>query len=1004
MKYRYRLSLSVMVFLLLIAAVAMGQTTGTIEGNVTDQNGGALPGVTITITSPSLQGTRTTTSGSDGFFRFVSLPPGSYRVASELSGFGSLSKNATVRLDATATVNFQMALAAAEQVMVTGEAPIVDVTSTTTGSNYTAKVMERMPLARNYADIVKSQPGVQEDTGETQGRALALSIYGSTSAENLFLVDGVNTTNVIKGLQGKALNPEFIQEVEVKTGGYQAEYGRNTGGIISVITKSGGNEFHGDVFGYYNNTNMRADEEVNLTTDYTESGDVLGTSTNSTDDRLEYGADLGGFFIKDHLWFFGAYSRIEVDREVRPTSGIVAGQDFPLTLDTDVYAGKLTANIFQGTTLVGTLFADPQDNAGALFVPASTNPNTYNATRELGGTDYAIRLNQLFGSFGILTAQYGFHEDRYLLTPQGVNEIRVTDATVTPSVAFGGFGSVFGPTNNNQSERDQYGAAFTAYFGNHEFKLGGDIQNDVTFGETYRTGGQGLTVRACTQTGSNRCDLSLAPSYVNARGQTVPAFFQHTYYVVSPSDQTAIPRAPFDTPTDRWGAYIQDTWRVTPRFTINAGVRYDEEEIIRSDGVTAFTMEEQWAPRLGFTWDFVGDGSSKLYASAGRFYYALPTDLNVRVFSANTSVITFNYSPTDLLQHPLAPPGRVRLLQGGSAEGEPVDPGTEAAYQDEYTLGVEKALDPTFSIGLKGTYRDLGNTVEDRCDLDYEDPLAAGSTCALFNPGGDGPAASGEIATCNHSSNPTDPLSGDCGLPGVPIGDAKREFIGVEVVARKAFSETFWAQASYLWSQLEGNYSGAIRVASGQTDPGINADYDYNEFLINADGKLELDRPHQFRLDAVYAAPFGLTVGLRTYVRSGVPTSKQGFYNQSYSTELFLTQRGSEERTEVEYEADLSLGYNINIGPVTVTPQLYIFNLLDAQLVTGLDERFNPRGSFVTRTTSPFYGQAGVEPGTLRPDGTICTESEPCTDNVDYRKTNSRTSPRLFRAALRITF
>ena len=107
-----------------------------------------------------------------------------------------------------------------------------------------------------------SQPGVQTDNGETQGRSLALSIYGSTSAENLFLIDGVNTTNVIKGFQGKAINSEFIQEVEVKTGGYQAEYGRNTGGVVNVITKSGGNEFHGDIFGYYNTPGHERQPEV----------------------------------------------------------------------------------------------------------------------------------------------------------------------------------------------------------------------------------------------------------------------------------------------------------------------------------------------------------------------------------------------------------------------------------------------------------------------------------------------------------------------------------------------------------------------------------------------------------------------------------------------------------------------------------------------------------------------------------------------------------------------
>ncbi len=171
-------------------------------------------------------------------------------MTANLSGMGTAAKNATVTLDSTATVNMQMQVSAKEAITVTGEAPLVDTASTTTGTNYSAKVMDKLPIGRNYASIVLSQPGVQGDSGEVQGRSLALSVYGSTSAENMFLIDGVNTTNVIKGFQGKVINTEFIQEVEVKTGGYQAEYGRNTGGVVNVITKSGGNEFHGDVFGY----------------------------------------------------------------------------------------------------------------------------------------------------------------------------------------------------------------------------------------------------------------------------------------------------------------------------------------------------------------------------------------------------------------------------------------------------------------------------------------------------------------------------------------------------------------------------------------------------------------------------------------------------------------------------------------------------------------------------------------------------------------------------------
>ena len=195
--------------------------------------------------------------------------PRAYKVTAELAGFGKVEKRATVNLDSTATVNLSLQLSTTAEITVTGEAPMVDVASTTQGSNYSAKVIEKLPVGRNYADVVFTQPGVQADFGETQGRSLAISIYGSTSSENLFLIDGVNTTNVIKGFQGKDINSEFIQEVEVKTGGYQAEYGRNTGGVVNVITKSGGNEFHGGVFGYYNDTGMRADVDVVQTPDFT---------------------------------------------------------------------------------------------------------------------------------------------------------------------------------------------------------------------------------------------------------------------------------------------------------------------------------------------------------------------------------------------------------------------------------------------------------------------------------------------------------------------------------------------------------------------------------------------------------------------------------------------------------------------------------------------------------------------------------------------------------------
>jgi hypothetical protein len=250
--------------------------------------------------------------------------------------------------------------------------------------------------------------------------------------------------------------------------------------------------------------------------------------------------------------------------------------------------------------------------------------------------------------------------------------------------------------------------------------------------------------------------------------------------------------------------------------------------------------------------------------------------------------------------------------------------------------------------------------------------------------------------------NPTDPTAGKCGLPGVAIGPAKRIYRGFEVMARKRIGDSFWAQVSYVWSSLKGNYSGAVATVNGQTDPGINADFDNYQFLDNAYGKLELDRPHAFRLDAAYTAPFGLEAGLGFWVRSGVPYSRNGFFDTGYVGALYLEPRGSNGRTPTEWDADLVLSYNLKLGPVTVTPLFYVFSLFNNQVVTRYNTAFNPLGSFVTDPKSPYYGQAGLQPGTA--SNCPATATAPCSDNSDYMKALGRTSPRVLRVGVKVAF
>jgi hypothetical protein len=966
--------------LLLCCAVPGQTTTGNIEGVVRDSAGGPLAGAVVQASSPSLQGVRSATSESNGRFRFQAVPPGNYSVHATLSGFHAADLSATVTLDATATADFVLEPELREQVAVMGEAPLVDTTSTTTGTTYTSDVVAHLPVSRNYADIVRANPGVLTDNGDTQGRSIALSIYGSTSAENQWIIDGVNTTNVLKGIQGKAINNEFVQEVEVKTGGYQAEYGRALGGVINVITKSGSNAFHGDGFVYYDSNALQAERVFVPGVDSELSGMRLSSYS-----RTDYGFDLGGYVWKDRLWFFAAYDRVSgpsmISRYV--SSDLVPDTlQFPLDNTDNLYSGKLTWNIAASSILIASVFADPTTTWGANRQPITNpDPGTWESTRSIGGIDYGLRFNHLFGSSGLLTLQAARHQDQYSLVPTGPGlQVRFEDWTCPdgtgtpeqscdqpgePNFVEGGLGRIFGPPDHSKSHRDQIRADGTLYLGPHELKLGGDYQDGETHALNYFSGGQKVL-------------------RYNEYGQT---YYEHRFFAKSPTDLSPVDN-PVTANTRDVGAYFQDSWKAAPNLTINAGLRFDREWVVNYLGETVI-QTNIWQPRVGIVWDPLGDGTSKVYASAGRFSYGLPTDLAIWVWGGSLFVHTYNFDRSSVVQDPNVIHHGDALLQG-STFGEPVDAGLKGIYQDELTLGVEKTLGGTLSLGVKATYRSLASAIEDRCDLDYFFPESQGSTCAIMNPASNGQFARGAFHYCtglddynNCTGNPeTDvPLYG-----ATPMPEATRVYKGIELLVRKSFSQRYWLQASYVYSSLQGNYDGEINETfnGGQTDPSINADFDYPQLLHNADGRLSLDRPHLLRVDGYYTTLFGLSVGLSAWLRSGAPLNQMGYFNGSWGSSIQLVPRGSAGRLPMEWEANMTLEYPIRFGPMTVTLQAYVFNLFNNQIRVGQD------------TTWSAQAQEGY------PD-TIYDPNQAST-NENYGRITGRSDPRLFRLALRVSF
>ena len=915
-------SVFMLAALVTVSAFAQTSTTGGITGTVT-QAGSPLPGVTLELRSSALQGTRTDVSDAEGNFRFSNLPPGQYTLTGALAGFNPVTQsNISVGLNRTVTLEVAMSLQASEQITVSAAAPVVDVSSAASGANITSETMQSLPIARNFTAAAQVAPGTSADAAGT-------TVYGSTGAENQYVIDGLNTTGVETGLEGKRLNTEFIQEVEVITGGLSAEYGRMTGGVINAITKSGSNEFHGDVFGY-------TAGQGGLTSDNNTAADRPATSTtiNEVDEQLDYGANLGGYILKDRLWFFGAYDRVnQTDSSLRINTPLIipGGTDVPVggrqdsETVRDLYAGKLSLALTPSHNLNFSIFGDPSETEGIL--PGYTlagPPSTYSGLRETGGNDSIIRYAGIFGSNVTANASYGMHREKDITGGEGRTIARTQNQTVVPNFFSGGLGLV----QDQEFTRDTIKLDAAAFLGSHQVKVGGDMESLVAENTNQFSGTDRVRMR---------CRVTVTATAPCPAGSV---FYTHEGYATGSTTNAANVNGLVATSvtvkpeTENTSLYVQDSWKALTNLTLNLGVRWERQEIMDRNGDTAIDLNDMIAPRLGIIYDAMNNGRSKLYANYGRFYETIPMDINIRAFGSDITVQVNNLSPTPGNFNPgtvgpATTAGTVPAVTGTSpfrflgSGATPVDPDLKGQYVDEFLLGYDQEIANNLSVGIKGTYRNLGQVIEDMLVITTGEYF-------ITNPG---------TGIGSEAGN----LHGD----QVAAPKAERKYTGVELHATKRFSNNYQFFASYLWSRLEGNYDGTFQVSTGQLDPNINSAYDYADFSVNNEGLLSNDRTHQAKFYGSYTLANGFAKGLElgasVYWQSGTPLTGLGYEFAGYRNyEYYLTERGSLGRGPSEYEADLHVGFPIAFGGSRRLNLLVdVFNVLNRQAATALDQRMD---------------------------------------------------------------
>ena len=1022
------LSALLMSFALFVgSAFAQTTTTGSIEGTVTDPTGAAVAGVTVTATR---QGGRsaTATTNDEGFFRLPALEPGQYTVSvAAEKGFAKYEEgNVPVNLSRVSTVVVQLRpQGAAETVTVTaGAGAGIDVTQNTTGTNVSTEQFSNFPTQRTVQSLYTIAPTVtRSGLRDSSGRERDPSVAGSSGPENNYILDGVTVTDPAFGGSGANLPFEFVQELEIKTGAYGADIGKSTGGVFNVITKSGTNEFHGDAFAYFVAESFVRETKASAIP-------FTGAAPNGYSE-IDAGFDIGGPIVKDKLFFFGAFNPQrrknffltqtflnEVENKV--TTPFYAGK---ITW-TPSQNHQFTFSTFADyTKQEGHLFG---------FSGFGANPASFRGVTETGGSNYAFRLNSTFNPNFIGEFSAGLHFQRANTIPEldetfvvdrfavlrGGSILPVTETTVTGGsgirLAFveGTGGSVqrnfvrggFGLKSRQDRDRIEFAARMQNIWGKHTIKWGFEIAENKYKIDTSSTGGDLNFDSDDHRIGPNRIENRFAVcsrtsnSTITCPSATRTANVQLLINAgQAPAGVTTAvtgtvginPSNPFllldvvrardftlntqgdSTSTRTESFYIQEDWKATRNLQVNLGLRWDFQQAYSIGGGTYLTLNDfvsNTQPRVGLSWDFLGEGNSKFFANYARFLETpIPLDVNVRAGGADVQG-DFNSNVSRLNGLPGAEVLAFLGNLGGTAT--PFDAGLKPQTVDEFTAGMEwsprSMRDLTF--GFRGIYRAQDEVIEDGS---FDD----GNTYFLFNPGrrGTGNFTTTEDLACQ------DPAIG-C------FGPARRYYRALEVTATKRFSNNYHFIASYVFSSLIGNYEGLFRNDNGQSDPNITSLFDLVSLLQGMYGRLPNDRPHQFKLDGGYQWPFKLMTSASFRAQSGIPFNaliphpvygdNEGFCQDLGAPPVnsplgfVCNPRGTainpltgSNRTPTTYNLDLGAYYPIALGEgKQLRLQLDWFNVFNNQRAIREDDTFliNSGAPGIPPVPNPFHGTGTI--------------------------------------------
>lgn len=793
----FTITLLAIVFSLALALFAQETSVkGNLAGLVTDSTGAVITDANVAASGAF--GTKTTTSDKEGTFVFPLLVPGMYTVKIEKQGFQSAELKA-VEVKTGVTSSIKVALkpgAVTEVVEVSATAVTVDTTTTAVSASLPDTFYQNVPVGRGVSSLFYLSPGVAS-SGESQYNP---SISGGSALENLYVADGVGINDAgfngigvmtpLYGSLGTGINLSFIKEVQVKSGSFEPQYGNSTGGVIQIVTKSGGNEYHGAISGYFAPSQFQMPFAQR---------DILRTNKVGTIDgtaNYEATGELGGYVpgFKNKLFFFASLDPSwQHDSWIAPVAAGIFDNGHVYINRTNVYnyAGKLTYKISDKHVVESSLYGDPaHTGTGLPYEPApigSEGGGTYNYTNNTGfskwsfGTrNWVLRYNGTLSSSWLVNGSFTWNRNVFNESPSSdVFQVRnSTEIAGLPGQRGQFFLQGFGLLENHKA--DTYGYNLDTQkvlhaLGTHTLSVGWSWLYPSYDQTKARSGGR-FTVPTVNEAGGayfictpgqpcpigrntdSQWDLKLAPSTCTlcplypVNGFATP---QRVYLTMRRGEFGAGGVIP--TESKYMAGYINDSWSPERHVTFSAGIRWDQQHIQGTD--VRYTFNDSWSPRIGIAVDPMADRKSKVYFNYARYSFGLPLDAAVRSLSSELDLLGVALAPVVSGSTVTVVPDAAHVLNlapGGIASkptitvaggGEFMVPGTKWSYEDEFVLGGEHEFKNGMVISARYLDRRLKRIIEDMSAASPEGTLA-GITVPSFIGN---PSASLDVGTNEHS-------------------------------------------------------------------------------------------------------------------------------------------------------------------------------------------------------------------------------------------------------------